>query len=272
MTEQARHLQLAEDGRGGLGWGEAFGCRMEHQRGRPHGHAVVRSFAALFGKRILKITGLEHIGIDRDPFVLAMNHSQWLEALFVPSSLGVFRCGKMIRFIADWNLQLVPGIWLVYRAGQVIILDRKPAKPAWLNILRPLLTKKTPASERAAQLLEAGHSVGVFPEGTTNRDPKNLLRGFYGAAQLSMTKGVPVVPGGIRFPRHSGDGPLQEGEPMEIEFGPAIAPPSVSEKPKRKDLLAYHKVIMQEISRLSGKSWQAESSRRKPCLVQKTSK
>jgi 1-acyl-sn-glycerol-3-phosphate acyltransferase len=271
MIEEGRRLQFVEEGRGGVRWGEALRGRLEHQRGRPHGNVVIRSLAGLFGHRIRKISGLEHIGIDRDPFVLALNHSQYSEALFVPATLGIFRCGKMIRFIADWNLQLVPGIWLVYRVGQVIILDRKPAKPAWLNIFRPLLTVKTPASERAAQLLDEGHSIGIFPEGTTNRDPRNLLRGFYGAAQLSMTKGVPVVPGGIRFPGHQGAGPLAETEPMEIEFGPAMKPHVVAEKPKRKDLLAFHGAIMQEIARLSGKSWQADSSRRKSCLEQNIS-
>ena len=262
---------MAEDGRGGLSWTEALTCRMEHQGWRLHGHAVIRGIAGTFGGRILSLRGLENIGIDRDPFILALNHSQHLEALFVPATLGVFRCGKMIRFIADWNLQLVPGIWPIYRGGQVIILDRKPAKPAWLNVFRPLLTTKTPASERAAQLIEEGHSIGIFPEGTTNRDPKSLLRGFYGAAQLSMTKGVPVVPGGIRFPGYQGDGPIPGNEPMEIEIGEALPPPIIAERPKRKDLLAFHEVIMQEISRLSGKSWQAGSSRRKPCSARKTS-
>jgi 1-acyl-sn-glycerol-3-phosphate acyltransferase len=252
--------------RGGLGWIETLRAGLPHQRWRLHGHFVIRFVAAAFGRRVLRMSGLEHVGPDRDPFILALNHSQHLEALFVPATLGMLRQGKMIRFIADWNLQLVPGIWLVYRAGQVILLDRKPAKPAWLNIFRPLLTSKVPASERAAQLIDEGHSIGIFPEGTTNRDPRQLLRGFYGAAQLSITKGVPVVPAGIRFPRHQGDEPIGANEPMEIEFGPAINPPMVTERPKRKDLMAFHSVIMQEISRLSGKSWQAASSRRKPCL------
>lgn len=261
----------ADDERGGLRWGEVFTTSLKHQRWRLHGHVVLRFFAAAFGRRILSLKGLEHIGVDHDPFVLALNHSQHLEALFVPATFGVLRQGKMIRFIADWNLQLVPGIWPVYRAGQVIILDRKPAKPAWLNLFRPLLTSRTPASERAAQLIDEGHSIGIFPEGTTNPDPKQLLRGFYGAAQLSLTKGVPVVPGGIRFPRHEGNDPIGAHEPMEIEFGPALQPPVVAEQPKRKDLLAFHEVIMQEISRLSGKSWQAASSRRKPCSARNIS-
>ena len=96
-------------------------------------------------------------------------------------------------------------------------------------------------------------------------------RQFVTLDPMAETKGVPVVPGGIRFPGHQGDGPLAETEPMEIEFGPAMKPPVVAEKPKRKDLLAFHGAIMQEIARLSGKSWQADSSRRKSCLEQNIS-
>lgn len=217
----------------------------------------------MFRKNIHSLRGVSNIDPDQGPFILALNHTQKLEALFVPSTLSVLRNGEMIRFIADWNLMLVPGIFFVYRAGEVIVLDRKPAKPAFLNIFRPLLTHKMPAMERAANLLDQGHCVGIFPEGTTNSDPKQMLRGFYGAAQLSMTKGVPVVPAGIRFPFHEGDGPIKEMEPMEIEFGTAMPPPETNEKPKRRAVMTFHHAIMQEISRLSGKSWQPDFDRKK---------
>ena len=242
---------------------EALLGHMPHQAGRPWSQLIVRGIAALFRRNILSFRGLSNIGIDRDPFILALNHTQKLEAPFVPATLSVLRQGKMIRFIADWNLMLVPGVYFVYRAGEVIVLDRKPAKPAFLNIFRPLLTDKIAASDRAAELIDEGHSIGIFPEGTTNADSRRLLRGFYGAAQLSITKGVPVVPGGIRFPFHRGDGPIREMEPMEIEFGEAMPPPEINEKPNRRVVMAFHHAVMQEISRLSGKSWQPESDRKK---------
>lgn len=213
--------------------------------------------------RVLKITGQRNIAVEHDPFILALNHSQKVEAPLMGGLVGHLRGGKMVRFIADWNLLLVPGVSIVYHAGQVIILDRKPAKPAFLNIFRRWLTHKMPASERAEQLIDRGHCIGIYPEGTTNKDPKKLLRGFFGAAQLSIKKGVPVVPGGIRFPLNDGSRPINELEPMEIEFGEAMPPPVVSEKPARRDVVNFHAAIMQEISRLSGKSWQPKSSRQK---------
>lgn len=255
--------EIPADVRGSLKLREALLWRMPYQTHRLWSQFIIRGIAATFRHNILSFNGLSNIGVDQDPFILALNHTQKLEAPFVPATLAMLRGGKMIRFIADWNLMLVPGVWVVYRAGEVIVLDRKPAKPPFLNIFRPLLTDKITASERAAQLIDEGHSIGIFPEGTTNNDSKNLLRGFYGAAQLSITKGVPVVPAGIRFPYHHGDGPIREMEPMEIEFGASMQPPETNEKPKRRVVMNFHHAIMQEISRLSGKSWQPESDRKK---------
>ena len=249
--------------RGGLTFGERVFGWWPHQCERPMSGAIVRLINVFCGHRVQEIRGAQHIAVATDPFVLALNHSQKIEAPLMGALLAQLRRGKMIRFIADWNLMLVPGVSFIYRAGQVIILDRKPAKPNFLNVLRPYLTEKTPASERAEQLIDEGQSIGIYPEGTTNRDPKNLLRGFYGAAQLSIKKGIPVVPAGIRFPLNDGSRPINEREPMKIEFGAPMQPPVVSEKPARRDLLSYHRAIMQEISRLSGKSWQPKSSRQK---------
>jgi len=251
------------DERSGLSWSECLFNWWPHQRGRPFLSAVVRLVNLACHGRVLKIIGQRHIAVDRDPFILALNHSQKIEAPLIGALLGQLRAGKMVRFIADWNLLLVPGVAVLYRAGQVIILDRKPARPAFLNILRPWLTDPVPAAERAEQLIEQGHSIGIYPEGTTNRNPKKLLRGFFGAAQLAMRKGIPVVPAGIRFPFNDGKRPITEFEPMEIEFGPALPPPTVSDRPRRREVMDFHAAIMQEISRLSGKSWQPESSRQK---------
>ncbi len=249
--------------RKGFGLIEAFTCAMPHQKGRPFYRQILRFFAGTFGSRIIELRGLEHLAIENDPFILAMNHTQKLEALFIPSTIGCVRKGKLVRFIADWNLQLIPGIRPIYRAGQVILLDRKPARPAFLNIFRPWLTDKEPAFEAAGRMLREGHSIGFFPEGTTNREPRKLLRGFNGAATLSLTEGIPVVPAGVRFPEHRSDKPIREFERMIIEFGTPMPAPEKTEKPNRRLVHQWHGDIMLGIARLSGKSWQPMASRKK---------
>lgn len=217
----------------------------------------------MFRKDILRVHGTDQIAREKDPFILVLNHSTRLEALLIPILCNFVRQGKLLRFIADWNFALIPGLATVLRCGETILLVRKPAKPAFLNVFRPWFERKGPAFDRAAQVLRAGSPVGLFPEGTTNRHPTRLLRGFEGAAKLSLETGCPVLPVGIRFPGHPPDRPIRDRTPMEIFIGQPLHPPQHDASPSRDDVRAWHMRIMQEIARLSGKSWEAGSTRRK---------
>jgi len=230
---------------------------MPQLAGRPLARAVIRGLLLAFGGAIRNVRGLGHVLPARDPFILALNHSTKLEALFLPAFLLHVREGKALHFIADWNFKLVPGIAGIYRSGDVITLDRKPARPRFLNLLRPLLTDRVPAFTCAAERLAAGASVGIFPEGTTNRDPRRLLRGFHGAAKLSLQANVPVVPAGLRFPRHTDAARIPELAPMEIEFGEPLAPPAERDL-SAAAVRAWHARLMGEIARRSGKTWSNE--------------
>lgn len=215
--------------------------------------------AALAGSRcVLDIAGLEHIAPDRDPFILALNHGTRLEALLVPPLLFLLRSGRRIHFMADWNFRLVPGVGLLYRRAGVITILRKPAKPRFLNALKPLFADPLTPAEQARRHLAAGRSVGVFPEGTVNRDPGRLRRGRPGAAQLALETGVPVVPVGLRYPTVPPGATVPEGSPMAIEIGAPLVPPPVASagRPAYPDILALHGRIMTAIARLSGKSWE----------------
>lgn len=230
---------------------------MPHKAGRPLARGVIRGLLLAFGNAVVRVQGLERIAPEHDPFILALNHSTKLEALFLPAFLLHARAGKPLHFIADWNLKLVPGIAFIYRAGDVITLDRKPARPRILNSLRPLLTDRVPAFTRAGERLAAGASIGIFPEGTTNRDPCRLLRGHHGAAKLSLQCGVPVVPAGVRFPSLRDAPRIPELAPLEFEFGAPLIPPAERDL-SAAAVRAWHARVMTEIARLSGKTWSNE--------------
>jgi len=217
---------------------------------------LVRGAALAGSRHVVSIAGLHHIAPDRDPFILALNHGTRLEALMVPPLLFLLRSGRRIHFMADWNFRLVPGVGLLYRRAGVITIVRKPAKPHFLNALKPLFMAPSPPAEQARQHLLAGRAVGVFPEGTVNRDPRALRRGRLGAARLALQTGVPVVPVGLRYPAVSPGAPVPEGSPMAIEIGSPVIPPAAMENPGHPDILALHRRIMTAIARLSGKSWQ----------------
>jgi 1-acyl-sn-glycerol-3-phosphate acyltransferase len=212
--------------------------------------------AALVGRgRVHSIAGLEHIAPDRDPFILVLNHSTRLEALLVPPLLFLLRRGQRIHFMADWNFRMIPGVGLLYRRAGVITVARKPARPRFLNLLKPLFTDRMSPTEQARRHLAAGRSIGVFLEGTVNRDPLRLKRGRPGAAQLSLETGAPVVPVGLRFPTVPHGAAIPEGSPMAIEIGPPLIP-SAPAKPAHAAIWAWHGEIMTAIARLSGKSWE----------------
>jgi 1-acyl-sn-glycerol-3-phosphate acyltransferase len=224
---------------------------------------IMRSMLTLFGRDVLRIEGVEHLAPEHDPFVLVMNHTTRLEALLLPVLFAYHRRGKMVSFIADWNFALIPGIATILREGESILLVRKPAKPAFLNVFRPWFSRKGPAFERAAQVIGSGRSVGIFPEGTTNRHPTRLLRGFDGAARLSLETGCPVVPAGVRFPGQASDRPVRDRTPMEVVIGAPLVPTRSRGEPSREEVRAWHSEIMREIGRLSGKTWEPKSARRK---------
>jgi 1-acyl-sn-glycerol-3-phosphate acyltransferase len=108
------------------------------------------------------------------------------------------------------------------------------------------------ALERARRQLANGHSVGIFPEGTINRDPDRLLPGHRGAAYLSLATCTPVIPVGIQFPGAAGR--IDDHARMEVAIGAPLAPPrGAGRRPTRAELHGWHAVVMSEIGRLSGK-------------------
>lgn len=213
-------------------------------------------------KYILGVEGAEHIRTDLDPFIFVANHSQRTEAIAVPCIIAMIRGGRQVHFLADWNFAMIPPIGVIYWCGGTILLTRKSAKPKFLNVFKPLFTRKSTGFDRARERLAEGACVGVYPEGTVNRRHDRLLKGYSGAARLSVETGVKVVPAGITFPGYTGVKPIEERAPMRITFGEPLDPGPARPEASLSEVRDWHAVIMTTISRLSGKAWNAESTRR----------
>jgi len=217
---------------------------------------LVRSVALVSRCKVRSLDGFDYIAPQRDPFILAANHSTRQEAIVLPALLFILRHGRRIHFMADWNFRMIPGVDLLYRRAGAITVARKPARPRLLNLVKPLFTEKISPMEQARQHLVAGRSIGVFPEGTVNRDPLRLLRGRHGAARLSLETGAPIIPVGLRFPTVPRGTAIPEGSPMSIEVGEPLVPPATAIPPAYANLWAWHERVMTTIGRLSGKSWE----------------
>lgn len=236
------------------------GLRRTWSRPLPHMRSgldrlISRLVMTAFGNRVVRISGLEWIAPDLDPFILTLNHNQRLEAVLLPVLLMRERDGKMLHFLADWNFKLIPIVATIFRRGQTITVTRKDARPRILNIFKPLFHEPLPALTRARHRLDQGASIGIFPEGKVNRNPRRLMRGHPGAARLSLESGVRVVPAGIRFPGHDPSRPIRDRDRMEVVFGPPLEPPTPSKEGRApaQEVRAWHDRIMNELGRLSGK-------------------
>jgi 1-acyl-sn-glycerol-3-phosphate acyltransferase len=224
---------------------------------------IVRLVMLSSRKYLLGFSGLENLP-QTDPFILVANHNQRLEALMLPAWMAYIRKGKLIHFMADWNFRLIPVVSMILRRGMTIPVVTKSARPKFLNILKPRLTGNVHGFDLAKQYLAEGKSIGIFPEGTINPNPKCLLRGHLGAAKLSLETGAPLIPLGIRFPHHDRSKPIPAFGKMEIEIGAPIFPPQSEHKKffRDSDVGTLHSIMMQHLAELSHKHWNPLTSRR----------
>jgi 1-acyl-sn-glycerol-3-phosphate acyltransferase len=112
--------------------------------------------------------------------IVASNHISYLDVLFLTHFL--FRNGRAPRYIGKEGVFKVPVIGkILLAAGQIpVIRESKDASKAL---------------EHAVKLLEAGHCLGVYPEGTLTRDPLGWpMVAKTGLARLAILTRSPVIP------------------------------------------------------------------------------
>lgn len=123
----------------------------------------------------VKATGTRNVP-KRGPVILASNHQSFIDSIFLPLVVR-----RRVTFVAkaeyfeNWKTA-----WLFRAVGMI-----------------PLKREGGSASERAlvaaAEVLNAGGVLGIYPEGTRSPDGR-LYKGHTGVARLAMQCGAPVVP------------------------------------------------------------------------------
>jgi 1-acyl-sn-glycerol-3-phosphate acyltransferase len=217
---------------------------------------LLRTFLSTSLPLIRGVYGAGRLLATPDPFILAVNHTQYAEALIIPALLMFLRGGKPIRFLSDWNFLLIPGVCSLMRRGETIPVTTKPARPRWLNRFQRALVRGPVGFDGARLSIAQGRSIGIFPEGRAHGDTRFMLRGRLGAAALALEAGVCVFPAGIRFPGHlEGRGSLPVLTPLELHIGEPIFPECSTTTPQKEQVEDFHRVIMTAIARLAGKNW-----------------
>jgi len=155
----------------------------------------------------VKVEGREHIPAH-GPAVLAANHQSFCDSFFLP--LVVRRRVTYVakaEYFDSWKTA-----WFFRAAGQI-----------------PMSRSGGDASQRALDtatgVLNAGHLLGIYPEGTRAPDLR-LHRGHTGVARLSLRCDVPVIPVGIcgtRAVQPPGSNVMRPFHTVTIRFGPPVA-------------------------------------------------
>jgi 1-acyl-sn-glycerol-3-phosphate acyltransferase len=112
--------------------------------------------------------------------IVASNHMSYLDVLVFSHFL--YRNGRAPRYLGKANIFRVPVIGRILLAAGQIPVERETSD-----------AKK--AVDHAKILLEAGHMLGVYPEGTLTRDTDMWpMVAKTGCARLALETDTPVIP------------------------------------------------------------------------------
>lgn len=153
--------------------------------GRPLGTNLTFKLCTKIVIPILNLVGKkEWRGAENIPqagrVIVASNHVSYLDVLFFTHFL--FRNGRAPRYIGKEGVFKVPIIGKILLAAGQIPVARESKDAA-------------KALEHAVHLLNAGHCLGVYPEGTLSRDPDGWpMVAKTGLARLAIMTQSPVIP------------------------------------------------------------------------------
>ena len=154
--------------------------------------------SGLAGAVRLGLAGLTRVRVEgaideiprTGPVIVAANHSSNLDVPVLGSSV-MPKLGRRLQWLGKKEVLEWPVVGWIARNGGVHGIDRSSAD--------------IDAFRLAARILEDGHALFVFPEGTRSYDGK-LGEGRDGVAVLALRTGSPIVPIGVsgsheRWPR-----------------------------------------------------------------------
>jgi 1-acyl-sn-glycerol-3-phosphate acyltransferase len=145
----------------------------------------------------LRIEGAEHVPRTGGCIVASNHFSGW-----DPPVVGV-ATPRQVHFMAKRELFASPFLAWVLRSVMAFPVDRT--------------ANDIGAVKEALRRLKAGHTVGIFFEGTRHADAKAVMGG---AAFLAQRAAVPIVPAAI----------WREGRRFRVAFGPPLRPQGTSKE------------------------------------------
>jgi 1-acyl-sn-glycerol-3-phosphate acyltransferase len=125
--------------------------------------------------------------------------------------------GKKISFVIDWMYGRLPLLSWLFKQIDPIYVYNKPTRLKFLNRSKPI--NKKPVYLECIKYLNLFKSIGIFPEGTRNKNPDELKRGKNGIGRIVLESGAPVVPVGIDFPARIKNNRIPKFGALILRFG-----------------------------------------------------
>jgi 1-acyl-sn-glycerol-3-phosphate acyltransferase len=169
--------------------------------------------------------GTENVPLQ-GPVIVACNHVSYLD----PPAMGCF-CPRRISYMAKKELFEMPLLGTIIRGLGAYAVDRQGSATA--------------AIKRSLEVLQRGGTVGIFPEGTRNREGQ--VEPQTGVALLAALANAPVVPACIV----GSDRALRLAQ-IKVAFGAPLVL-SAGRKATRDDLAKFTAEIMSSIRSLAGR-------------------
>lgn len=130
------------------------------------------------------LKGLDNVP-DSGGFIVASNHLSFLDSVIIQAMLP-----RMVHFFAKAEYFNQTGLRGRVKKGFFESVGSIPVE-------RGEQAASVAALDQLVDLVQDGHGVGIYPEGTRSGDGR-LYRGRTGAAWLALTTGAPIVPVGLQ--------------------------------------------------------------------------
>lgn len=216
---------------------EAADVAAEVDVATPAARSVARAVVRPLLKAWLRLTVEDERHVpSTGPVLIASTHGSHADSMALGAALA-----RPVYFLGDERLANWPvlGPWLP-RLGMVKV-KRGQADTAALAIVR--------------RLLDDGHAVVVYPEGSRSRDGR-VYQPRSGLSRVAAASGVPVVPAAVAgswkvWPtghRPRALGAWGGGAPVTIRFGEVMAPPEQKPASRR----AFNRQLHATLSQLAG--------------------
>jgi 1-acyl-sn-glycerol-3-phosphate acyltransferase len=140
---------------------------------------IVRILTGIF-ERVTVVGAIDRIPRS-GPVVVASNHASNIDPLVIGGWI-LPAMGRRLHWLSKKEVTDAPILGPLARAGSVHGIDRGAAD--------------VDAFRTALAILEAGHALLIFPEGTRSKDGA-LQRAHDGAATLALRAGATIVPVGL---------------------------------------------------------------------------